>query len=358
MQQPASRHARPYTERGRVTGEVHNSPSVLSAEGRPADAVTGSLSRVRAHEAQVSTRADELGTCPVPGLLLDTSAEATADVLAARWLLSYAGATREAYTRDLRAWGSFLASVGVYDALEAGRPHVDAYVRAMEAEGRASSTIARRIASLSSFYRYCVDEDAVSRSPVRGRRPRVSDESPRLGLDRDGMRALLDAAGQSSVRDHALVCLLALNGLRVSEALGTDVTDLGLERGHRVLGITRKGGRRALVPLAPLTGAVLAELVEGRSEGPLFITQGGLRMRRQAAYKVVGRLARDAGIQGTISPHSLRHSFVTAALDAGASLRDVQDAAGHADPRTTRRYDRARHSLDRHPTYSVASSLG
>jgi integrase/recombinase XerD len=80
-------------------------------------------------------------------------------------------------------------------------------------------------------------------------------------------------------------------------------------------------------------------------------------MDRQTAGKVIRRLARQAGADKRVSPHSLRHTFVTAALDAGASLRDVQDAAGHADPRTTRRYDRGRHNLDRHPTYAVASRL-
>ena len=80
-------------------------------------------------------------------------------------------------------------------------------------------------------------------------------------------------------------------------------------------------------------------------------------MDRHAALKVVRRLARTASIEHTVSPHSLRHGFVTAALDAGVPLRDVQDAAGHADPRTTRRYDRGRHSLDRAATYTVASYI-
>ena len=78
-------------------------------------------------------------------------------------------------------------------------------------------------------------------------------------------------------------------------------------------------------------------------------------MTRHQAARVVRRLAKHAGIDKVISPHSLRHSFITAALDAGVSLRDVQEAASHADPRTTMRYDRARRSLDRHATYIVAT---
>ena len=81
-------------------------------------------------------------------------------------------------------------------------------------------------------------------------------------------------------------------------------------------------------------------------------------MDRFAADDVVKRIAREAGITKKISAHSLRHTFVTLSLDAGVSLRDVQDSARHADPRTTRRYDRARHSLDRHATYALGAYIG
>jgi hypothetical protein len=112
-----------------------------------------------------------------------------------------------------------------------------------------------------------------------------------------------------------------------------------------------------MVALAPRTAAALDVMLAGRSAGPLFATRSGRRMDRHAALKVVRRLARTAGIEHVVSPHSLRHGFVTAALDADVPLRDVQDAAGHADPRTTRRYDRGRHSLDRAATYTVAAYL-
>jgi hypothetical protein len=92
-----------------------------------------------------------------------------------------------------------------------------------------------------------------------------------------------------------------------------------------------------------------------RVEGPIFVAASGKRMNRHQAARVVRRLARHAGIDKTISPHSLRHSSITTALDAGVPLRDVQEAASHADPRTTMRYDRARRSLDRHATYIVAT---
>jgi integrase/recombinase XerD len=280
-----------------------------------------------------------------------------ADDVAAAFLAGYGHATREAYARDLRAWGDFLAGVEV-EVLTAHRVHVDAFARQTEQEGVAPATLARRLSALSGFYAYALDEGLIARSPTtRVRRPRLSDESSRLGVDRAEMRVLLDAAQASGVRDHALACLLALSGLRVSETLAADVSDLGRERGHRTLRLRRKGGKRQTVALAPRTAAALEVMLDSRSAGPLFATRSGRRMDRHAALKVVRRLARMAGIEHTVSPHSLRHGFVTAALDAGVPLRDVQDAAGHADPRTTRRYDRGRHSLDRAATYTVASYI-
>lgn len=277
--------------------------------------------------------------------------------LAAAFLAGYGPVTREAYARDLRAWGDYLACLGV-EVLAAHRVHVDAWARQAEEHGIAPATIARRLSALSGFYAYALDESLIARSPItRVRRPCVSDESPRLGVDRAEMRALLDTAQASGARDHALACLLALSGLRVSETLAADVTDLGHERGHQTLRLRRKGGKRQTVALAPRTAVALDAMLADRGAGPLFATRTGRRMDRHAALKVVRRLARTAGIEHAVSPHSLRHGFVTVALDAGVPLRDVQDAAGHADPRTTRRYDRGRDSLDRAATYTVASYL-
>ena len=94
-----------------------------------------------------------------------------------------------------------------------------------------------------------------------------------------------------------------------------------------------------------------------RLNGPLLLTRTGRRLDRFAATRIVRRLAKGAGITKRSSPHSLRHSFITAALDAGVPLRDVQDYARHRDARTTRRYDHSRDSLDRSAAYAVAAYL-
>jgi site-specific recombinase XerD len=290
----------------------------------------------------------------VPAPSADLAASSTATRIAAAFLAGYSAATRAAYARDLSTWGAFLAGLDV-EVLDAKRVHVDAFARAAEEADVAPATLARRLSALAGFYAYAVSELVIDGSPVAlVRRPKVADESPTLGLDRGEISALLEASA-SHPRDHALACLLALNGLRISEALALNIDDFGSERGHRTIRLKRKGGKRQTAALAPRTTDALDLLVAGRREGPVFRTRTGKRMDRQAAWKIVRRLARQAGIDKAISPHSCRHGFVTAALDAGVPLRDVQDAAGHADPRTTRRYDRGRGSLDRHATYAVAS---
>jgi integrase/recombinase XerD len=190
-----------------------------------------------------------------------------------------------------------------------------------------------RLSTLASFYRFCEQEQLIERNPARNvRRPKVDYESRTLGLDRNELGAFLVQAGVGSARDHALASLLALNGLRISEALGADIEDLDFDRGHRTLRIVRKGGKHAVVPLAPRTSRAIDLNVGERTSGPVFLGATGGRMDRCAADRTVKPLARRAGITKRISPQSLRHSFITAALDAGVSLRDVQEAASHADP--------------------------
>ena len=132
---------------------------------------------------------------------------------------------------------------------------------------------------------------------------------------------------------------------------------MDIDRWHRTLKIVRKGGKHVTIPLAPRTARTIDLCLGERTSGPIFLGANGQRMDRYAADRTVKRLAKRAGITKRISPHSLRHSFITAASDAGVPLRDVQEAASHGDPRTTMRYDRARQSLDRQATYIVAAFL-
>jgi integrase/recombinase XerD len=273
--------------------------------------------------------------------------------------VQFHGHTREAYGRDLADFARWCAALGL-GLLDVTRSHAELYSRDLaERRGLSPATVARRLAAMASFFDRMLDEDLIARNPIaRVRRPRVSRESPRLGLERDELVQLLHTAQRHSVRAHALICLLGLNGLRVSEATGADITDVDREYGHRVLRVLGKGGKVALVPLAERTAAAIDSLVNSYPDraGPLFRTSRG-RMSRHGAFALVRTLARQAGITKTISPHSLRHTFCTQALDAGIALVDVQAAMRHANPATTLHYDRARRGLRNAATYRLSSWL-
>jgi site-specific recombinase XerD len=274
----------------------------------------------------------------------------------AGYLAGYRGLTREAYTLDLRQFTSWCRTRSV-PLFSVRRADIETFARELEARGRARATVTRRLCTIAGFYKYAVEEELLDHSPAAHvRRPRLDYESHATALDRNEVGALLVSAGLGPPTEHALISLLALNGLRVSEATGADIEHLGLERGHRTLVITRKGGKVVTIPLAPRTARAIDLAIGERTEGPLFLA-AGKRLDRHGAARVVRRVTRRAGINKQVSPHTLRHAFITAALDAGVPWRDVQEAASHADPRTTMRYDRARTSLDRHATYIVATYI-
>ena len=281
--------------------------------------------------------------------------------------------TRDAYRRDVAAWLAWCAGRDV-DPLRASFLDVNAYARGLEARPLAPATVARKLSGLSSWYDFLAKLRAVDANPVGGAdRPYVSrDHSATVGLAPEEVDALLAAAevetGPAAVRHRAVLALLADLGLRVGELVGLDVGDLGVERGHRSVRFIGKGGkprRRALTPYAAAAldtylaqRAAAEDTSADRLDGPLLVTATGARIDRHSVFRLVRRLARDAGLPGwaRLSPHSLRHAFATTARAEGVPLEDVQDAMGHADPRTTRRYDRDRHNLDRDPAYLIAAA--
>ena len=222
------------------------------------------------------------------------------------------------------------------------------------------STVSRRLSVVAGFYRTCVIDGLLEHSPAEYvRRPRVSTESPTLGLSHLQLEAMLTAGRKSSnVNDFALVTMLGLLGLRIFEAAGATIEALEEVHGHRVLRVWGKGDKIALVPLPPAVGRAIERAVDGRFGGPILRSRTGNRMDRHCATRRLQALASAVGVSTPrMHPHMLRHTFVTTMLDAGVDLRDVQIAARHADPRTTMRYDRARKNLDRHANYILAAYM-
>jgi integrase/recombinase XerD len=269
--------------------------------------------------------------------------------------------TRAAYRRDVAGWLAWCADRG-QDPLRASFLDVNAYARGLEARPLAAATVARKLSGLSSWYDFLVKLRAVDANPVGGAdRPYVSrDHSATVGLSAQEVDDLLHAAERAGPRHRAVLTLLADLGLRVGELVGLDFDDVGWERGHRTVRFVGKGGNPRRRALTPGAAAALDDYlrVRGTGDGPLFVTSTGGRIDRHGVFRLVRRLAEQAGIAGAdrLSPHSLRHAFATTARAEGVPLEDVQDAMGHADPRTTRRYDRDRHNLDRDPAYTIAAA--
>lgn len=270
-------------------------------------------------------------------------------------------ATRALYEIDLRIYTTWCTSVGLRPLVDVQRVHIDLFARWLETErGNSAATVAHRLGVIQNFYKVCELDGLIDKSPATYiRLPRVwRDESTTLGLDRLELGAFLATARTSDPTRWALATLLGLLGLRVSEACAVQIEDYAHEhQGHRVLKLIGKGGKPATIPLPVPVLRALDACANGRTHGPLLVRVDGQQLDRRTAARWVKALAKKAGITKRISPHSLRHSMITNALDAGVPLRDVQTAARHSDPRTTSRYDRNRHSLDRHAVHVLTAYI-
>jgi site-specific recombinase XerD len=291
----------------------------------------------------------------------------------AAWLWSFRESvhTREAYRRDISDFARWCADRDL-DPTTVRRPHIDAYAANItliptQRTGRplAPASVARRLAALSSWYAYLVDADVVAHNPMlRVRRPRIdAQHTTTVGLSAAETVAWLRAADDDPVLGPACAAALAgflvAIGARVSEICALDVTDLGHDSGHRTVRLRMKGGKTRTRAVPPSVAALLDAHRGQRAGGPLFCTPDGERVDRHTLARFVRRAARAAGLPAAdrISPHSFRHAWATLARERGATLEDRQYALGHADPRTTQRYDRARASLDRDPSYLVAAAV-
>ncbi len=185
-------------------------------------------------------------TTAVPSNALVTIQPAFTDperLALAGFLAGYRGLTREAYALDLREF-TIWCRARALALFAVRRADIEGFARELEARGRARATVTRRLSTIAGFYKYTVEEELLDHSPAAHvRRPRLDYESHALALDRNELGALLVAAGLGPPPEHALISLLALNGLRVSEATGADIEHLGLERGHADDHPQRRQGR-------------------------------------------------------------------------------------------------------------------
>jgi integrase/recombinase XerD len=259
--------------------------------------------------------------------------------------------TLEAYRTDLLQFGRFLARRDL-SALEARPGDVADFLAELaagdvERPPASTATVHRKTACLRSFYRHVRREGLLDTDPTATLSPpRRSRKLPHVLTRGEIDRLLSQPRGTepAALRDRALLEVMYACGLRASEAIGLELTDVDLE--ERVLRARGKGSKERVVPIGQAAVQALRTylqrgrpgLVKGAPEAHVFVNFRGGALTRQGLYKIVRRHAVTAGLADRISPHTLRHTFATHLLAGGCDLRSVQEMLGHADVSTTQLY--------------------
>jgi integrase/recombinase XerD len=201
----------------------------------------------------------------------------------------------------------------------------------------APAMVSRRLSTVAGMFKYAIIDELVGSNPTLAvTRPRVPWEGQgRTVLHPLEFAAVLGAARQHGATAHALVALLGMLGLRVSEACNAQVTDLRYAGGYELVRVVGKGAKPAEIPVL----RAVKTATEGRTHGPILCSAAGAALTRGAASRLLGRVVREACVTSPASPHTLRRTFCTAGLITGVPLRDKQYAMRHGDAQTTIRYD-------------------
>ena len=275
-----------------------------------------------------------------------------------RQFISYLSAEKNAsphtcrnYQRDLEQFESFLKNsgtclspVGEMDVGKVDRLVLRRYLSFLHRKNKKSS-IARKVSTLRSFFKYLVREQLASANPAKSvSSPKLERILPTTLTVDEAFRLVESPAAEEhhhpSLRDRAILELLYSSGIRVSELVGLNLKQLDLD-----LGLVRVMGKRKKERIAPVGSkameslrAYLKERGEMEEEEPLFVNSRGGRLTSRSVGRLVKKYTKRAGIFRNISPHTLRHTFATHLLDSGADIREIQEMLGHASLSTTQRY--------------------
>jgi integrase/recombinase XerD len=269
----------------------------------------------------------------------------------------YSDNTVAAYRNDLGQFVRYLENLDedrVSSWSEVSKPLILNYTRHIREDREyTSSTVARKVAAIKSFFHYLVANGLVKDDPTASLdSPKVKKRLPRAISREDVQRLLAEPAKSSSPkaqRDQALLELLYATGMRVTELVSLNVEDLNLASGSVSVGGSRKSrdsskervvpiSARAMQALERYTQRGRLQLLRDPDEKALFLNHRGQRLTRQGLWLIIKRYVEDVGIPGDVTPHTLRHSFATHKLDRGASLQDIQKLLGHANISTTQVY--------------------
>jgi integrase/recombinase XerD len=253
--------------------------------------------------------------------------------------------TLDAYRRDLRLFAEWLASKHALTIDAAGETHINGYLAA-RSDGKATSAN-RRLSVFRRYYAWAIREHRAAADPtvkIRSAKQPLRFPSTLSEAQVEALLAAPDDDTPLGLRDRTMLELMYASGLRVSELVGLNTVEVGLNEG--VVRVMGKGSKERLVPFGEEAHGWIARylrearpaLLGARAADALFVTGRGAGMTRQQFWNIIKRHARAADIQAPLSPHTLRHAFATHLLNHGADLRVVQLLLGHADISTTQIY--------------------
>lgn len=260
--------------------------------------------------------------------------------------------TVESYKRDVTQYISYLDGTGVTDISSTTKTTVLSYLLYLQKEGRASSTVSRTLASLRSYYLFMMQNGVVKSNPTSNlEAPHVEKKIPKI-LSGEEVELLLEQpknCDNKGIRDKAMLELLYATGIRVSELINLDVSDVNVPMSF----VRCKGGKKErIIPMGHQAKDALENyinnvrkyMVKDENETALFVNCSGARLSRQGFWKLIKYYQHIVGIETDITPHTLRHSFAAHLLENGADLHSIQEMMGHADISSTQIYSRMMNS--------------
>ena len=254
--------------------------------------------------------------------------------------------TLASYMRDVRQLSDYVAAHDLPGLDSLDDEELAAYIAWLRHNGKSPATVSRCIASLKSFYSLLLTQGVVDHNPAAGLVPEKSVQKLPQILTSKEVELLLEqpeCTDMKGYRDRAMLELLYATGIRVSELISLDVSDVNIPAGFIRC---RSKDKERMIPLYPAAIKALSEYVEfirpqmiaSPDEQSLFVNISGERMSRQGFWKIIKTYQKKAGIEKDITPHTLRHSFAAHLLENGADLRSIQEMLGHADISSTQVY--------------------
>ncbi|MCI8403535.1 MAG: site-specific tyrosine recombinase XerD [Clostridia bacterium] len=256
--------------------------------------------------------------------------------------------TVESYKRDVTQYITYLSESGVKDAALATKTTILSYLLFLQKGGKASSTVSRTLASLRSFYLFMMQNGKVAANPTSNlEAPHVQKKAPQIleGAEVEKLLLQPDTSDNKGIRDKAMLELLYATGIRVSELINLDSTDVNISMSFiRCKGVKRERiipmGNKAKDAISDYINNSRPFMIKDENETALFVNCSGVRLSRQGFWKLIKHYRNEAGIQAEITPHTLRHSFAAHLLENGADLHSIQEMMGHADISSTQVYSR------------------